>query len=84
MEGLRKTREKEITCSFHFIKRWKTRDIEIEKVEETARTGRIVYSGGRKAILERYFGKENETYCVVCFYENDFIEVMTVWNRNGR
>ena len=84
MEGLPKTREKEITFSLHFIKRWKTRDIEIEKVEETARTGRITYPGRRKVTLERYFGKENETYCVVCLVNDDFIEVKTAWKREGR
>ncbi|PIN87318.1 hypothetical protein COV19_00350 [Candidatus Woesearchaeota archaeon CG10_big_fil_rev_8_21_14_0_10_44_13] len=68
----------------HFINRWKIRDIEIEKAEETIKTGSVIRSRGRKVIIERYFGKENETYCLVCIVRNKFIEVKTAWKRQGR
>jgi len=81
---LRDIRKSTIAYDFHFIKRWKTRDIELDKVEETIKTGKAVYFSGRKIILERYFGKDNETYCLVCFIKDNFIEVRTAWKREGR
>ncbi|MCX6707833.1 MAG: hypothetical protein NT001_06910 [Candidatus Woesearchaeota archaeon] len=81
---LHEIRKSIIDYDLHFIKRWKTRDIELDKVDETIRTGRAVKQNGRKIIFERYFGKENETYCIVCIARDNFTEVRTVWKKEGR
>ncbi|MFC1752561.1 DUF4258 domain-containing protein [Thermoproteota archaeon] len=68
----------------HFVKRWRKRGINLDKVEETIKTGRVVDSYRNKRVLERYFGKENQTYTVICLIEEDDIEVRTTWIRKGR
>lgn len=84
MKELQEIRKSIITYGFHFIKRWKTRDIRIDRVDETIKTGKPIYSRGRKIILKRYFGKDNETYCIVCLLRNNFIEAIKAWKKKGR
>lgn len=86
MELLKKARINIITHHPHFIKRWMARGIDLDKVEGTIRTGKAFkYSQRKKKLgLERYYGKENETYCVICIVEEDIIEVKTIWKRKGR
>jgi len=73
-----------ITAHPHFVRRWMGRKLELDKVKETIRTGNIIYRRGNKFIIERYFGKENETYCVVCFVYGGILEVKTSWKKEGR
>jgi len=53
-------------------------------VEETIKTGIKLNKSSRKLVLERHFGKSNETCRVVCIIEEDFLEVKTAWKRQGR
>ena len=75
---------KEIMFHPHFVKRWKTRDIDLGRVEDTARTGKIFERTGEKRGFKKYYGKENETYIVIAMIEEDFIEVRTAWKTKGR
>ena len=61
---MRKAAKKAIvTFHPHFVKRWKTRDIDIGRVEDTVRTGDVFKSSPRKKKLglKKYYGKENES-----------------------
>ncbi len=86
LERLDRTRCK-VTFDRHAFDRSEYWSLNLDKIEETVRTGSIV-SGKceepNKLCFERYFGKENTTYAVIARFHEQFIEVRTVWPRNGR
>ena len=77
----------EITFSPHLFDRKEYWNLDLDKVEETVRSGKIFEGKGaspNKLCFKRYFGKENTTYTVIAIYHNDFIEVKTAWPKKGR
>lgn len=77
----------EVTFDPHAFDRSEYWSIDLDKIEEAARTGIIVLGKceeSNKLCFERYFGKENTTYTVIARFHEQFIEVMTVWPRKGR
>ena len=77
----------EITFDPHAFDRKGYYNLDFDKVEEAVRTGKIKTEKCKeleKVCFERYFGKENLTYCVITIFHQEFIEVKTVWSRNGR
>ena len=77
----------EVTFDPHAFDRSEYWSLDIDKVEETVRTGSIVPGKCKepnKLCFERYFGKENTTYAVIARFHEQFIEVKTVWPKNGR
>ena len=80
-------RSVEVTFSPHMFDRGEYWNIDLDKVEETVRTGRLVEGKceePNKLCFERYFGKENLTYVVIARIHVNFIEVKTAWSRKGR
>ena len=75
---------KEITFHPHFVKRWKTRELDIDKVEDTVKTGKVFEKINCKRGFRKYYGKENESYIVYVLVEKDFIEIQTAWKVKGR
>lgn len=79
--------EAEVTFDPHLFKRIKYHNLDLDKVEETVQTGRIVAEKceePNKLCFESYFGKENTTYTVIAMFHESFIEVRTAWPRKGR
>ena len=77
----------EITFDPHVFDRKEYWNLDLGKIEETARTGKVFESKcetPNKICFRRYFGKENVTYIVIVRYHNDFIEVKTTWPKKGR
>ena len=77
----------EVTFDPHALDRVEYYNLDLDKVEETVRTGKIKFEKckePKKVCFERYFGKENLTYCVITIFHQDFIEVKTIWPRKGR
>jgi len=84
LNQFRKTAE--ITFDPHVFVRQGERHVEIDFVVQTVRTGRIVGEKcipPRKVCLSKYHGKERQTYVVIVYIHEDFIEVKTVWQRKG-
>jgi len=77
----------EITFSPHLFDRKEYWSLDINKIEETIRTGTIFEEKSElpnKICFKRYFGKENITYTVITRYHKEFIEVKTAWPNKGR
>lgn len=77
----------EITFNPHLFDRKEYWNLELGKVEETVRNGKIFYKKcekPNKICFKRYFGKENVTYTVIVRYHKNFIEVKTAWPKKGR
>tara|TARA_Y100000031_G_C8234617_1_gene392608 strand:+ start:1242 stop:1529 length:288 start_codon:yes stop_codon:yes gene_type:complete len=77
----------EITFSPHLFDRKECWNLDLDKIEETARTGKIVFEKceePNKICFKRYYGKEHTTYVLITRYYKDFIEVKTVWPKKGR
>ena len=77
----------EITFSPHLFDRKEYWNLDLDKIEETVRSGRIFEEKCEmpdKICFKRYFGKENNTYTVIVRYHNNFIEVKTAWPKKGR
>lgn len=77
----------QITFDPHLFDRVDYLDIELGKVEETVRTGKVFErkcEKPNKVCFKRYFGKENITYTIIVRYHENFIEVKTVWPKKGR
>ena len=77
----------EITFDPHLFDRKEYWNLELDKIEETARTGKIFDDKCKKPnklCFKRYFGKENTTYIVIVRCYNSFIEVKTAWPKKGR
>ena len=80
-------RKAEITFDPHVFDRREYWNLNLDKVEETVRTGKV--SEGKcempnKICFKRYFGKEKSTYIVIVRYHNNFIEVKTAWPKKGK
>ena len=78
-------KEKALRFSLHFLQRKKTRNINLNLVRETIKTGRINKrkSYKNKLCIERYFGKTNQKYIVVVVLYPNHIKVKTVWVKKG-
>ena len=77
----------EITFDPHLLERQEYWNLDLDKIEETARTGKIfdeTCEEPNKLCFQRYFGKENITYTVIVRYHNNFIEVKTAWPKKGK
>lgn len=77
----------EITFDPHLFDRKEYWDLDLDKIEETVRTGKIFIEKceePNKLCLKRYFGKENITYTIIVRYHKNFIEVKTAWPTKGR
>ena len=77
----------EIIFDPHLFDRKEYWNLDLDKVEETAKTGKIFEEKceqPNKLCFKRYFGKENVTYTVIVRYHQNFIEVKTAWPRKGR
>ena len=77
----------EITFSPHLFDRKEYWNLDLDKIEETVRTGIILESKCNKPgkiCFNHYFGKENIAYTVIVRYHENFIEVKTAWPRKGR
>ena len=77
----------EITFTPHLFDRKEYWNLDLGKVEETVRTGKIFEKkceNPNKICFQRYFGKENITYTVIARYYDNFIEVKTAWPKKGR
>ena len=84
---LTERRTAEITFDQHAFDRTEYYNLDLDKAEETVRTGIVIVGKceePNKICFERYFGKENATYCVIARFHQNFIEVKTIWPRNGR
>ncbi len=76
-----------ITFDPHLIMRETHRNLNLDRIEETIRFGRIDYSRCEepgKICFVRYFGKENTTYTVIANIKANFMEVKTSWKKKGR
>ena len=77
----------EITFDPHVFTRQSERNFDLDFVEETIRKGIIITEKSQspaKFCYELYHGKERRTYVVIAEHHPDFIEVKTVWLRQGR
>ena len=80
-------RAAELTFDPHLFDRIEYHGLDLDRIEETVRTGRIVAikcEEPNKLCFELYFGKENLTYTAIARFHEHFIEVKTAWPRNGR
>lgn len=80
-------RKVEITFDPHLFDRKEYWNLDLDKIEETVRTGEIFEEKceqPNKLCFKRYFGKENTTYIVIVRYYKNFIEVKTAWPTKGR
>ena len=86
--GKRLDRKKaEITFSPHLFDRKEYWNLELDKIEETVRSGKVFKEKcdmPNRLCFQRYFGKENITYTVIARYYDYFIEVKTAWPKKGR
>lgn len=77
----------EITFDPHVFIRQLERNFDLDFVEETIRTGDVEQeksSPPGKICFKKYHGKERQTYYVIAFFHQEFIEVKTVWLTTGR
>ncbi len=80
-------RKAEITFDPHLFDREQYWNLDLGKIEETVRTGKIFEDKcdmPNKICFVRYYGKENTTYTVIVRYHKEFIEVKTAWPKKGR
>lgn len=76
----------QISLSIHFVTRKLDRNLELDKVEETVRTGKIFKQKCRwpkKLCFARYYGKINRTYFVIVAFNKNKLEVVTAWENKG-
>ena len=77
----------EITFDPHVFDRKDYWNLDLDKIEDAVRTGKIFdekCEKPNKICFKRYFGKENITYTVITRYYENFIEVKTAWPKKGR
>lgn len=77
----------DITFDPHVFDKTEYLNLDLDKVEETVRTGTIYEEKceePNKLCFKRFFGKENIMYTVIVRYHLDFIEVKTVWSSKGK
>ncbi|MEK6983006.1 MAG: hypothetical protein AABX33_00400 [Nanoarchaeota archaeon] len=76
-----------ITFDPHLFDRKEYWNLDLDKIEEAVRTGKLFEEKcekPNKLCFKRYFGKEKITYAVIVRNHNNFIEVKTVWPKKGR
>ena len=76
-----------ITFSRHLFDRQDYWSLELDKIEETIRSGKIFHEKCEepdKICFQRYFGKEKLTYVAIIRIHDNFIEVKTAWPRKGK
>ena len=76
-----------MTFNPHLILRESHRNLDLDRVEETVRTGKTNEDKSNppaKIRFRRYYGKENLTYDVVVVVHQNYWEVMTSWKKKGR
>ncbi len=80
------TNKKEISFNPHMFNRGSKRNLSLEKIIETIKTGNINNKKAKfpKKYITRYFGKENITYFIIILEDEDFIEVITAWKKKGK
>ena len=88
-EALEKVDRKkaEITFNQHLFDRQGYWNLDLDKIEETVRTGKVLEKKcelPNKICFQKHFGKENITYIVIVRYYRNFIEVKTAWPKKGR
>ncbi|MBS3128470.1 hypothetical protein J4410_04965 [Candidatus Woesearchaeota archaeon] len=79
--------KKDIRFDQHVFDREDYRELDLNKVEETVRKGKIIErkcEEPNKICFQHYFGKENITYIVIIRDWKEFIEVKTAWTKKGR
>ncbi|MAG47343.1 hypothetical protein CL617_01955 [archaeon] len=86
---LKKINRKNITITFspHVFDRKEYWNLDLDKIEETIKLGKIFEKKcerPNKICFQRYFGKENITYIVITRFHKEFIEVKTTWPKKGR
>ncbi len=77
----------EITFDPHVFDRKEYRNLDLDKIENTVRSGIISENKceePNKLCFVKYFGKEGITYVVIVRCHENFVEVKTVWSRKGR
>ena len=80
-------RKAEITFNPHLFDRKEYWNLDLDKIEETIKTGKILLDKcelPNKICFSNYFGKENITYVVIVKYHKNFIEVVTTWPKKGK
>ncbi len=88
-ELLKRINRKHVLITFnpHLIIRETHRNLNLDRIEETVRFGKIDYNRceiPNKICFIRYFGKENTTYTVIANILINFVEVKTSWKKRGR
>lgn len=82
-----KRKDAEITFDPHLFDRKEYWNLDLDKIEETVRLGKLLEEKcerPNKVCFVQYFGKENITYTVIVRIHIDFIEVKTAWPKKGR
>jgi len=86
LNGLNR-RKARVTFDPHALDRAEYWNLDLEKVDDTVRTGSVVRGKSEKPnklCFKKYYGKENITYIVMVRYYIYLIEVKTVWPKQGR
>lgn len=86
MKALDRTKA-EITFDPHLFDRKEYWNLDLDKIEETVRSGKVLSEKceePNKICFARYYGKENVTYTIITRYYKNFIEVKTAWLKKGR
>ena len=86
---LKRVNRKKIDITFdpHVFDRKEYWKLDLYKIEEAARTGKIFgekCEKPNKICFKRYFGKEKVTYIIITRFHENFIEVKTAWPKKGR
>tara|TARA_Y100000310_G_scaffold342243_1_gene444543 strand:- start:945 stop:1223 length:279 start_codon:yes stop_codon:yes gene_type:complete len=77
----------QITFDPHLFDRKDYWKLDLDKIEDTIRCGKIYVEKcekPNKVCFTRYYGKENLTYVVIVRFNENFIEVKTAWPKKGR
>jgi len=79
-------KNKVVNLHRHFLSRKKNRDVDLELVFQTLKTGKVNPKKSRKnkLCIERYFGEINQTYVLILINHKNFVEVRTIWIKKGR
>ena len=76
----------EITFDPHLFNRQLERNLDIDFIEETVKTGSLITDKSKyqKFCFKKYQGKQKITYIVVTIFHKNFIEVRTAWRKKGK
>jgi hypothetical protein len=84
---VKRRKEAEITFDPHLFDRMEYWNLDLDKIEETVRSGSVCVrkcEKPNKLFCEKYFGKENVTYVVIVRCHKNFVEVKTAWPKKGK